>query len=204
VSGPLDFSCEPLGPVSAPALAALFERAGSSCFCRYFEFEGDKNAWQARLAFEPAENRHELLERAARPELAGVVARLPDTTVVGWMKLERALALPKLYAQRTYKSLPVLAGDREGVFTVGCFLVDPAWRRRGVARALLAAGLELARAHGARAVEAFPRRAEGVADEQLFTGPLELFSAQGFEIIHEQAQYPVLRRVLATASPARP
>ncbi len=190
------FTCEPLAAASAPALAALFERSGSTCFCRYFHFEGDKNAWLARLAFEPGENRRELVEHAARPKLTGVVAKLPDDTVIGWMKLERALDLPKLYAQRTYRSLPVLATDRERVCTVGCFLIDPAWRRRGVASALLAQGIELARASGARAIEAFPRRAEGVGDEELWTGPFGLFRAQGFEIVHEQSQYPVLRREL--------
>jgi GNAT superfamily N-acetyltransferase len=190
------FTCEPLASASAPALAALFDRAGSSCFCRYFHFEGDKNAWLARLAFEPAENRRELSDRAARPALAGVVARLPDHSVIGWMKLERALDLPKLYAQRTYRNLPVLAEARERVYAVGCFLVDPAWRRRGVSSALLARGIELARVEGARAIEAFPRRAEGVGDEELWTGPFGLFTAHGFAIVHEQAQYPVLRREL--------
>jgi ribosomal protein S18 acetylase RimI-like enzyme len=196
------FVCERVGEASAAALAELFERAGSGCFCRYFHFEGDKNAWLARLAFEPAENRRELLAHASRPALTGVVAKLADGTVVGWMKLERALELPKLYAQRTYRSLPVLAEGRERIFTVGCFLVDPAWRRRGVARALLTSGIELARAEGARAIEAFPRRAEAVGDEQIWTGPLGLYRALGFEIVHEQAQYPVLRRELETPATA--
>ena len=192
----LPVRCEALGPGSAHALAALFDVVGSTCFCRYFEFEGDKNAWLARLFHEPEQNRAELAARARRPGLGGVVARLDDGRVVGWMKLEPALALPKLYAQRTYKNLPIFTGDRAHVWTVGCFLVEPACRRQGVARALLATGIELARAAGARSLEAFPRRAEGVPDEQLFTGPLPLFAAAGFRVVHEQAQYPVLRRDL--------
>ena len=126
------------------------------------------------------------------PGLAGIVARTPEL-VVGWMKLERASALPKLYAQRPYRAHPDLAADREGVFSVGCFLIDPEWRKRGVATALLRRGIEAARAAGARCLEAFPRRAEGVSDEQLFTGPLALYLKQGFVVIHEQSQYPVLR-----------
>jgi ribosomal protein S18 acetylase RimI-like enzyme len=72
-------------------------------------------------------------------------------------------------------------------------LVDSAGRRRGVASALLRQGIELARARGAGAVEAFPRRAHGVVDEQLWTGPLALFEREGFVVVSEQAQYPVLR-----------
>ena len=179
-----------------PALGDLFERVGSACFCSYFHFEGDKNAWQARLAFEPEANRHELAERVGRPFLSGLVALLPSGNVIGWMKLEPASGLPKLYAQRPYRALPCFEGDRSDVFCVGCFLVDPAYRRTGVARSLLRRGVELARERGARAVEAFPRRAEGVRDEELFTGPLTLFTSEGFGIVSEQSQYPVLRRVL--------
>jgi GNAT superfamily N-acetyltransferase len=186
---------EALVPAHANALTALFERIGSACYCRYFHFEGDKNEWQARLAFEPEKNRAELVERAARPPLAGVVA-FAGEDACGWMKLEPAAAVPKLYAQRPYRALPQLAGPRSGVWVVGCFLVAPEVRRRGVARGLLRAGIELARAQGAHALEAFPRRAEGVRDEELWTGPLALFMSESFAIVQEQTQYPVLRRML--------
>jgi GNAT superfamily N-acetyltransferase len=189
------FACEALDATNAPALAELFERVGSGCYCSYWHFEGNTNAWLARLAFEPAMNRSELRERA-RTARRGVVARLPDGAVVGWMKLEPAANLPKLYAQRVYRGLPGLGPARDGVWAVGCFLVHPDWRRQGVARGLLRAGIELGRAGGARALEAFPRRAEGVRDEELFTGPLALFASEGFYVVHEQAQYPVLRRDL--------
>jgi len=192
VSAGIDFVCVALRPESAPALSELFERAGSGCHCAYWHFQGDKNAWLARLAFEPGENRQTLAARATTP-LAGVLAKRPLNEVVGWMKLEPAASLEKIYAQRTYRALSGLGRDRAHVWTVGCFLVDPAWRRRGVARALLASGIELARQQGAQSVEAFPRRAEGVGDEELWTGPFPLFTSAGFRIVHEQVQYPVLR-----------
>jgi GNAT superfamily N-acetyltransferase len=190
------FSCTRLDGSLAEPLARLFDRVGSACFCRYFHFEGDKNAWQLRLAHEPEANRRELFDHAREPVLTGVVATLPDGAAIGWMKLEAAASLPKLYAQRTYRALPCFEGPRAGVLTVGCVLVDPEWRRRGVARALLNAGIGLARAERMSAIEAFPRRAEGAPDEQLFTGPLSLFTSEGFEIVSEQTQYPVLRLVL--------
>jgi hypothetical protein len=49
---------------------------------------------------------------------------------------------------------------------------------------------------GAHAVEVFPRRAEGVGAEELWTGPFALLAKEGFEVVHDQAQYPVLRRDL--------
>jgi GNAT superfamily N-acetyltransferase len=194
---PLEVRCEPFDGEHGFALAALFERAESRCFCRYFHFDGDKNDWQARLAFEPEQNRAALLGRAAASPPGGVVALAPDGSVIGWMKLEVSTELPKLYAQRVYRALPCFTGDRSRVWTLGCFLVDPAFRRRGVARALVRAGVALATAQGAQAIEAFPRRAEGIGAEELWTGPFTLLSEEGFEIVHDQTQYPVLRRILA-------
>jgi GNAT superfamily N-acetyltransferase len=182
--------------VHAVSLPALFERAASGCYCEWWHFEGDKNAWLARLAHAPEENRARLVERAETPGLTGVVAVERGGSAIGWMKLTPASSLPKLYAQRPYRGLPCFSGDRERTATVGCFLVDPAWRRRGVSEALLRAGIELARASGAVAIEAFPRRAEHLRDEELWTGPHDLFRRHGFELLHEIAQYPVLRRML--------
>ena len=48
-------------------------------------------------------------------------------------------------------------------------------RRRGVARRLLQEALEVATAAGARALEAFPRRAEGVSDAEHWMGPPALY-----------------------------
>jgi GNAT superfamily N-acetyltransferase len=184
----------PAEPEHFAGLGALFEATGSSCYCRFWHFAGDKNAWLDRSAHRPEDSRAEL-ERAfgARSAQAAGVVALDADRVVGWMKLAPVEALDKLYAQRIYRGLPVLSGDRSGVWAVGCFLVETPRRRRGVARALLDAGVAWARTSGARAIEAFPRRATGVPDEQLFAGPLSTFLAAGFVVVHDGTPYPVLR-----------
>jgi GNAT superfamily N-acetyltransferase len=190
------FECQTLSTAHARVLPELFERAGSGCYCEWWHFEGHKNDWLARLAEAPETNRARLVERTATPGLGGVVAVARAGDAVGYMKLTPADGVPKLYAQRPYRGLPCFRENRAHTFTVGCFLVDPAWRRRGVGTALLAAGIELARAAGALAIEAFPRRAEGLRDEELWTGPYGLFLNHGFEIAHDLTQYPVVRRML--------
>jgi GNAT superfamily N-acetyltransferase len=190
------FECQPLSAAHARVLPELFERAASGCYCEWWHFEGDKNAWLERLAHHPEANRRRLVERAETPGLSGVVAVSELGDAVGWMKLTLSSEVPKLYAQRPYRGLPCFQGDRERTATIGCFLVEPAWRKRDVAKALLRAGIELARAAGAVAIEAFPRRAEGLRDEEVWTGPHELYVKHGFDIVHDLAQYPVLRRML--------
>jgi GNAT superfamily N-acetyltransferase len=184
-----------------PLLAQLFERAGVPCFCQYYGFGGDHRQWQNRCANEPLRNREGLLRELESTQLestleCGVLAVTQDQ-VVGWLRLAHPKSLRKLYENRLYRALPVLGeGNRDTTFALGCFLVDPNWRRRGVARALLGGALDLARSWGASAVEAFPRVADGVSDEEHWMGPSSLYEATGFLRVHDFAPYPVFRAQL--------
>ena len=140
---------------------------------------------------------------AGSDEARGVVA-LAGAALVGWLKVAPAAAMQKAYDRRLYRGLPCFAGDRAGVFLIGCALVHPAHRRRGVATALVAGAVRLAPAWGARALEALPRRPrEAVGDEELWTGPMGAFAANGFVEVHAFEPYPVLRRDLAPALDSR-
>lgn len=192
---------EAAGPHHAAGLVALFEAAGSPCYCRYWHFVGDKNAWLERCAAAQQESRGEL-ERglaAGSEDTRGVVALAPGSAerVIGWMKVAPAAAVPKLYDQRLYRKLPCFQGDRAGVHVLGCVLVDPTTRHRGVATALVAGAVLIAPSWGASALEALPRRPrEPVSDEELWTGPVAAFLANGFVEVHSFDPYPVLRREL--------
>ncbi|WP_437683733.1 GNAT family N-acetyltransferase [Sorangium sp. So ce131] len=185
------------GPEHLAGLDALFEAAGSPCYCRYYHFGGTNNEWLARCSDGQGENRREFAEAlaAGSDEARGVVALAPE--VVGWLKVAPAAAVAKAYERRLYKGLPCFAGDREGVFLIGCAVVHPAHRRRGVATALVAGAVALAPAWGARALEALPRRSrEPVRDDELWTGPVSAFTQNGFVEVHAFEPYPVLRRTL--------
>jgi GNAT superfamily N-acetyltransferase len=114
---------------------------------------------------------------------------------VGWLKVAPAAAMQKAYDRRLYRGLPCFAGAREGVFLIGCALVHPAHRRRGVATALVAGAVRVAAGWGAQALEALPRRPRApVSDEELWTGPLGAYTANGFVEVSGFEPYPVLRR----------
>jgi GNAT superfamily N-acetyltransferase len=134
---------------------------------------------------------------AAAGALAAESAGAAAGAIVGWMKVAPVAVMRKAYDRRLYRNLPCFAGDRSGVFAIGCFLVHPDHRKRGVSEALVRGAVAIAPSWGARALEAFPRRPkEPVRDDELWTGPMSAFERNGFVEVHTFEPYPVLRRDL--------
>lgn len=202
MSATIALRTEAAGPAHAAGLVALFEAAGSPCYCRFWHFTGTNNAWLERTALAPHENRAELEEALAQgsDEARGVVALASidgEARVVGWLKVAPVASVTKAYERRLYRKLPCFEGDRSGVYLIGCALVHPEHRHRGVASALVESAVHFATLWGASALEALPRRPkEPVSDEELWTGPMGAFTAHGFEIVNDFEPYPVLRRNL--------
>lgn len=205
--------CAPVAPGDFEDLARLFERAGAPCYCQYWQFQGDSRQWQDRCANDRNASRQALRADLEEGRMRGLVARLlggPDMppegadsqdgpSLIGWLRLESAAGMHKHYDSRLYRSLPVLS-DSKTTATAGlaCFLVDPTWRRHGVARALLAAAVNWAGGRGLSRLEAFPRGATDVTDEEQWLGPVALYEEAGFERIVDFAPYPVYRLALST------
>ena len=198
---------EPLGEANARAWGELFERASSPCFCRWWHFEGTKNDWLAKCATDPASNRTEAEEAIGARSSAsrGLVALLDSGRAVGWMKIAPRASVPKLRALPVYRAIDL--GPDEGVWSVGCFLVDPHQRPRNVASALLDAAPANVRALGGIAIEAYPRHAHETErprfhDDEMLMGPESLFTSRGFARVAEAettAMYPVYRLTLRPA-----
>ena len=181
-----------------PALEALFRACDCPCFCRFWHFEGDKNAWLARCSSEPEKNASEQLALVSRddPSARGLLA-MHDGEAIGWMKLSPRASLPKLRTRPVYRAVDL--GSDDGVLSIGCFLVHPGARRTSVARALLEAAPRFAAQWGARAIEAYPHRtATPLGDHEAWMGPYALLRSLGFEPVAGAADgpYPVLRRVV--------
>lgn len=205
MSATITLRTEAAGPAHTEGLLALFEAAGSPCYCRFWHFTGTNNAWLERTALAAHENRAELTAALAQgsDEARGVVA-LASTgaepqRLVGWLKVAPAASVTKAYDRRLYRKLPCFEGDRSGVYLIGCALVHPELRRQGIASALVGSAVHFATVWGASALEALPRRSkEPMSDEELWTGPMGAFTAHGFEVVNDFEPYPVLRRNLSS------
>ena len=111
------------------------------------------------------------------PPAPGYLAMM-DGLPVGWCGVSVRTETPRLVRSRT-----IPAVDDLPVWSIGCFLVRPGYRRRGVATALLNGVVDAAREAGAPGVEAYPIDPEGRRVEvgAGFVGIASMFDAAGFK-----------------------
>jgi GNAT superfamily N-acetyltransferase len=123
----------------------------------------------------------------------GLVAYDGDEAV-GWISIG-----PREDYERLAHSTVLKPLDDKPVWSIVCFVVGRQARGRGVARKLLEAGVDYAREHGARLLEAYPVEvAEGmrVPPGDVYRGTLSMFERAGFKV--------VARRQWNSTTPVRP
>ncbi len=137
--------------------------------------------WGNRSATENRALRESLFDRG---EFDGYIL-YEDGTPVAWCQAGPRDRLGKLARQFG------LAPD-PGTWAMTCFVVPPPWRRKGYAARLLREATADMGARGARRVEAFPKRGEGLEPGALWNGPEAMFLAAGFRVVRDDPVRPVL------------
>jgi len=177
----------PVTPERWRDMCTLFERRGPrggfrnvpahGCWCMY---------WRDRTLEhgEPKKRAMAALVRAGREP--GLLAYEGDEPV-GWVSLGPREEFPPLLSSPQYR--PREAGGGDAVWSLVCFTVDRNTQRQGVARALLAAAVEHAFAHGASSLEAYPHK----TDYGNYMGHVGLFEAAGFVPVRETSKRVVMR-----------
>jgi GNAT superfamily N-acetyltransferase len=191
----------PLTPAVLPDLASLFEQGGDPrwCWCAYFRVRGidfSKGSKQRhRGVLETAVH-----DTAAAGRAPGLVAYAGDEAV-GWLSIG-----PREDYERLARSRVLGPLDDTPVWSIVCFVVGRRSRGRGVARALLAAGVEYAREHGATMLEAYPvdlEDGERIPSANAYHGTLSMFADAGFEVVARrsapgsEASRPIVRLALS-------
>lgn len=183
----------PVTPERWDDLVRLFGPQGaySGCWCMFFrttssEFADGKVANRSRMA--------DLVAEGACP---GLLAYAGGDAPVGWVSVA-----PRSEFGRIVRS-PVVGPGRnapdEGVWSIVCFFVPKAHRRRGIARAMLDGAVDHAARHGASSVEAYPRdpAVSEVSAAGLYVGELDWFLDAGFEEVERRKPArPIVRRRL--------
>jgi len=130
-----------------------------------------------------------LVDAGVVPGLVGYV----DGRPAGWISLGPREDYLKLRRSPVMK--PV---DDAEVWSVVCTYVAKEFRGRGIQHRLLAAGLDFAREHGVRLVEAYPvDKPVRSHDDFMFFGSRSLYERAGFtEVVRRSPTRVVMRRVL--------
>jgi len=191
---------EPLTPARFPDLAGLFEQGGDPrwCFCAYYRVRGVDFS-------KGSKDRHRgiletaVVDHAAAGRAPGLVAYAGEEAV-GWLSIGPREDYERLAHSRVLGPL-----DDTPVWSIVCFVVGRRSRGHGVAKALLAAGVEYAREHGASVLEAYPVEiadGERIPSANVYRGTLSMFEDAGFEVVAHRsapgsdASRPIVRLAL--------
>jgi GNAT superfamily N-acetyltransferase len=171
----------PAGEAPFGDVEAVFGTRGdpAGCWCQWYkiprsEFDhASRDELRARLAAQ-------LAEPTPGP---GLLAYDGDTPV-GWCAVEPRPALARLQYSQVGSATPDPDFDDASIWSVSCFVVPRAFRRRGVARQLALSAVEYARANGAHVLEAYAvdpaARSSRPPAADLFPGTVSMFAAAGF------------------------
>ncbi|MDT4894223.1 MAG: hypothetical protein QOE97_3258 [Pseudonocardiales bacterium] len=165
----------------------IFGTRGQPARC---QCQGYRMGWYDQHS-DNVQGRRELL-RDQVAEGHGLVAHL-DGEPAGWCSLSPRCDYTYL-RQTTWKGRSEDKDDAS-IWAVTCFVVRAGFRKQGVSRALVGGTVDLARAHGARTVEAYPMApapGKDVTWGEMHVGKLSTFLDAGFRIVH----VPSLRRAV--------
>jgi GNAT superfamily N-acetyltransferase len=146
-----------------------------------------------------AGNRNALRRLVRDGEVPGLMAYVAGEPA-GWIALAPREAYPRLARARTLRPI-----DDKPVWSVTCFFVARAHRKRGLTVQLLEAAARHARSRGCTLLEGYPvdTGKARLADAWVFTGLAGAFRRAGFKEVARPARTrPIMRRALRPQSRA--
>ncbi|PWC02858.1 GNAT family N-acetyltransferase [Agromyces badenianii] len=188
----------PAGEVPFAEVEAVFGTRGdpAHCWCQWYKIPGSD--WRAT----GDEDLHDRLRLQMQAPGAGPGLLAYDgETPVGWCAVEPRSALVRLRRSRIVAGgTPHPDFDDPDIWSVSCFVVPRAYRRRGVGRALTEAAVEYARSRGAGLLEGYavdPSARAKTSADALFHGTVTMFEGAGFtEVARPTADRAIMQRRL--------
>jgi GNAT superfamily N-acetyltransferase len=126
-------------------------------------------------------------------KIPGILAYLKSQPV-GWCAVAPRKTFPKLERSRILKRV-----DDKTVWSVVCFFIAKAFRRKGISVELLKAAVNYATEQGAKIVEGYPvePKKDRTPDTFAYTGLASAFRKVGFvEVIRRSETRPIMRYMI--------
>lgn len=168
----------PLTPDRWPDFEDLFGKQGAcyGCWCTHFRLPP-----AVRRDNDRARNKDHIRARIMAGPPPGLLAYESDRAV-GWMQIGPRADVPE-WNNAGRVSAPVEPADAAdpSVWAISCFFLRSSARGKGLTHRMVAAGLEHAKGHGARVVEACPMsQSKDSRSIGLFVGSTRVFEKAGF------------------------
>jgi ribosomal protein S18 acetylase RimI-like enzyme len=154
------------------------------CWCTFHHvtsFSLPENAQPRTRAERAVRNRQrkkELVEKSCAHGIIVYAGKEP----VGWTQFGSSDELPRMDNTKNYRKLE-LDNSAEKLCRITCFVVDKAYRGRGVTGAGLRAALEAIRKNGGGLVEAYPVSKTDQGSNYIYCGTVSIFEKAGFKTI---------------------
>jgi len=170
-------------------LEELFGLNGAcgGCWCMFWKLRG--KAYDEAKGYTARQMHKSVVDSGT---VTGLLAYL-DGEVVGWVAVEPRSSYEKLAHSRALK--PV---DDQPVWSVTCFYVAKAHRRKGVTVGLLKAAVQHVKLQGGKIVEGYPVDAKDDKPAPfVFTGTASAYQQAGFkEVARNTPTRPIFRYVI--------
>lgn len=181
----------PLTPKRWVDLEKLFGQSGAcgGCWCMWWRLPHSEFMQQRGEVNKKAFKN--IVDSGNVPGILGYVEDQP----IGWCAVAPRDTFPKLERSRILKRV-----DDEPVWSVVCFFVAKAFRRKGISIRLLRAAVNYVRKEGGKIVEGYPVEPKKgrTPDPFAFTGLASAFRKVGFvEVIRRSETRPIMRYMIA-------
>lgn len=155
----------------------------SVCYCFSYHFIGPKEQWNKE------ENRSSAIRYINEGKMLGYLAYSGDKPV-GWCNVNNRLSY-----ERLLRYYDLIDNPEDKVCSIVCFLMDPAYRRKGIAQKIIGQIVADYSIQDYNYIEAYPGKGK-LSCEGHFKGPLELYEKLEFKIEKEYDDYFVVRKKL--------
>ncbi len=185
----MKLTIRPLTPDRWHDFENLFGKNGACAGCWCMWWRSPRAQWLKQKGSGNKTAIRKIVKRGKAPGLLAYADGMP----IGWCAVSPRENYPRLATARTLK--PV---DDQPVWSITCFFVARAFRRRGVTVELLKGAVDHARREGAKIVEGYPVEPKNdQPDVFVYTGLASAFRKAGFEeVARRSPSRPIMRCLL--------
>ena len=154
------------------------------CYCQFYHFAGSRRKWSKRTK---EQNRDSSITLINSGKMRGFLA-YENGVPVGWCNAN---------SKEKYSFIP-FAEDFDTqikLASIVCFLIDPSYRKKGIARMLLQEVCQYYKKKEYDYIESYPVKGNK-SDAHNYHGPYRLYLSEGFSIYKELNNIYVMRKGL--------